>query len=134
MLKNNVEVNKKLTISVRTHVTFEQIKSLLDSASRGSSYWSRQDLGYESEAELALSLEGIEIEDMEESEERFVGGFWEKNAPKIHVLNLPKIKRGLTVMAKKEPIEFANFIKGDYDMNTGDAFLQCCLFGEVIYS
>jgi len=37
------------------------------------------------------------------------------------------------VMAKKEPRHFADFLKEDYDETTGDVFLQCCLFGEVIY-
>lgn len=132
MLKNNVEVNS-LTISVRSHIKFEDIKNLLDSASRGSAYWCRSDLAYESETDCALTPQGIEIEDCEETEERFVGGIWKKYQPKIHNLNLQMIKKGLTVMAKKFPNDFADFIKGDYDMNTGDTFLQCCIFGEVIY-
>ena len=44
-----------------------------------------------------------------------------------------KIKRGLTVMAKKERKHFVDFLNEDYDETTADVFLQCCLFGEVIY-
>lgn len=117
---------KKLTIAVRTHISLDDIKDLLDSASRGSDYWSgNNELGFDSVAEKALTDTGVEIQDFE-------GG--DDVNPKIYVLNIKKIKRGLTVMAKKEPNHFADFIKGDYDMITGDVFLQCCLFGEVLYS
>ena len=122
MLKNNVEVDK-LTISVRTHIKLEDIKNLLDSASRGSNYWCRSDLGYESETEQALTLEGIKVEDTEDR----------NFATTIYTLNVDKIKKGFTVMAKKYPEHFADFLKEDYDQNTGDVFLQCCLFGGMIY-
>lgn len=116
----------KITISVRTHIKLEDIENLLDSASRGSSYWSDSEkLGYESYVKKVVSESesGIDIEDFEA----------EKKNPQHHILDLSKIKKGLTVMAKKQPQDFADFIKGDYDQNTGDVFLQCCLFGEVIY-
>lgn len=115
---------KKITIGIRSHIDIEDIKNLLDSASRGASYWAGTGLAYESETKKALTDEGVEIQDIE-------GG--DDITPKLYNLNLKKIKRGLTVMAKKEPSHFADFIKGDGDDNTGDIFLQCCLFGEVIY-
>lgn len=127
-------MTKKLTIAIRSHISFEDIKSLLDSASRGASYWADQDLGFESETDLALSEQGTTVLDTEQMEERFVGGFWKKDVSKQYILNLKTIKKGLTLMAKKEPKHFADFIGGDYDQNTGDIFLQCCLFGEVIYA
>ena len=58
---------------------------------------------------------------------------YDMEAEKAHILNLQKIKRGLTAMAKKEPKHFADFISEDYDQITGDVFLQCCLFSKVIY-
>lgn len=125
---------KKISISVRKHFTMEQLKDLLDSAFYGSQYWCNSDLFYESEAEAALTEKGIEIEEELETEARFVLGEWRDHAPKLHTLNLPKIKRGLTVMANKYPEHFADFINEKGDMNTGDVFLQCCLFGEVKYS
>jgi len=115
----------KITISVRTHIKLDDIESLLDSASRGSSYWCYNELAYESNVKLALKEQGVIIEDQEGSDK--------DGNPKTHVLNLTKIKKGLTVMAKKERKHFADFLNGDYDQTTGDVFLQCCLFGEVIY-
>lgn len=122
MLKNKEEVNmtKKITIAIRSHIDTGDIKNLIDSASRGSAYWCNNDLGYESETIKALTIKGCIVSDSEEE--------------KHHLLNITKIKKGLTVMAKKYPNDFADFIKSDYDQNTGDIFLQCCLFGEVIYS
>lgn len=111
---------KKITISVRTHIDIEDIKDLLDSASRGSNYWADASiLAYESGTRRALTLTGVQIDDNEDEQ--------------VCTLNLAKIKRGLTVMAKKQPSDFADFIAGNGDNNTGDTFLQCCLFGEVKY-
>jgi hypothetical protein len=48
-------------------------------------------------------------------------------------LNLKAIKRGLTVMASKYPHHWGNFMRENDDAETGDVFLQCCLFGELVY-
>jgi len=113
---------KNLTISIRTHFTYEQIKGLLDSASRGSDYWCENGLAYESETDKALTITGVLIKD------------YETEPNKSTSLNLSKIKKGLTVMAKKYPKHFADFLQEDYDETTGDVFLQCCIYGEIIYS
>ena len=120
---NKIET-KKISLSVRNHIGFEDIKNLLDNAGNAARYWAASELMYESQAEKALTEEGVEIQDME-------GG--DDINPKIYVLNLKKIKRGLTIMAKKYPKHFADFLKDDADGDTGDVFLQCCVFGEVIY-
>jgi len=36
-------------------------------------------------------------------------------------------------MAKDHALDFGNFMNKDYDATTGDIFLQCIMFGEVIY-
>ena len=55
----------------------------------------------------------------------------DSGAPKR--LDLDTIKRGLGVMAEKYPRDYGNFIKENEDSETGDVFLQCCLFGEIVY-
>jgi len=117
-------MNKKITISIRHHIKLEDIKDWLNCASSGVKYWAGNALCFESETEKALTDEGVEIQDFEEGDDL---------NPKIHILNLKKIKKGLTIMAKKYPKHFADFLKEDYDNGTGDVFLQCCLFGEIIY-
>lgn len=48
-------------------------------------------------------------------------------------LNLRSIHRGLQVMAVKYPQHFAAWQTENDDAETGDVFLQCCLFQEVVY-
>lgn len=48
-------------------------------------------------------------------------------------LNLESITNGLVIMATDCPRHFGDFMAETDDATTGDVFLQCCLFGEVIY-
>jgi hypothetical protein len=41
--------------------------------------------------------------------------------------------KGLQVMAEKYPVHFNNFDSDNFDAETGDVFLQCSLFGEIVY-
>ena len=50
-----------------------------------------------------------------------------------YTLNLNAIRSGFQVMADKYPDHLANWIKEEDDAITGNVFLQCCLFKEVIY-
>lgn len=49
------------------------------------------------------------------------------------VLNLDTVATGLRVMADKYQRHFLGFLTGGDDAETGDVFVQCCVFGEVIY-
>jgi hypothetical protein len=51
----------------------------------------------------------------------------------IWTLDLPSIKKGLVVMATKYPKHYRNFLKEQSDAETGDVFIQCCIFGELVY-
>jgi hypothetical protein len=48
-------------------------------------------------------------------------------------LDLPAIKQGLVVMAAKYPRHYRNFRMDQSDAETGDVFIQCCCFGELVY-
>ena len=49
-------------------------------------------------------------------------------------LNEESIIKGLDVFAREYKKAFAEFALNDnYDGDTGDVFLQCCLFGRVVY-
>lgn len=50
-----------------------------------------------------------------------------------YTLNKKAIQEGLDIMAKKYPTHFGNFLSDNYDAITGDIFVQCCVFGKVIY-
>lgn len=51
----------------------------------------------------------------------------------MHTLDREALNRGLKVMAAKYPRHFQDFLNEDADATTGDVFVQCCLFGEIVY-
>ena len=55
-----------------------------------------------------------------------------EDTKKQYSLTREDLVRGLAVMSSKYPRHFADFIAENEDAVTGDVFLQCCLFGEVI--
>jgi len=48
-------------------------------------------------------------------------------------LNLESMAKGLQVMARDYPRHMADFLNGNDDAETSDVYLQCCLFGEVVF-
>lgn len=67
---------------------------------------------------------------------RFFGGYefkgWKPRQKGVR-LNLKTIKKGLQVFAEKYPAHFADLVNDKTDAITGDVFLQCCVFGEIVY-
>ncbi len=127
MLKNKEEVNMTITISVRKHFSVEDIENLMYSMPQGSSYWCEgvEALGYESTVKgilengksLKLSINNERTGELESE----------------HELTLGKIKKGLTLMAKKFPKHFASIVSDDTDCETADVLLQCAILGDIIY-
>ena len=56
-----------------------------------------------------------------------------KGAGVLYRLDRAAILRGLAAMQEKAPKHFGDALAGNDDATTGDVFLQCALFGEVIY-
>ena len=54
-------------------------------------------------------------------------------APKEYRLDLDALARGAKVMQEKHPQHFLDVLNENDDATTGDVFLQCCLFGELLY-
>lgn len=48
-------------------------------------------------------------------------------------IDLESMKEGLAIMSKKYPRHFNDFMCENDDADTGDVFLQCCVFGELVY-
>lgn len=48
-------------------------------------------------------------------------------------LGLEQLQKGLEALAVKCPSHFNDFIEENDDVNTSLAFIECCLFGDVIY-
>ena len=49
-------------------------------------------------------------------------------------LDRAALEKGLQVMADKFPSTFHDLVNENADADTGDCFLQCCLFGDLIFS
>lgn len=49
------------------------------------------------------------------------------------ILNAQALTEGLSTMQSKYPRHFGNFLSEDDDAETSDVFVQCCLFGEIVY-
>jgi hypothetical protein len=52
---------------------------------------------------------------------------------KQYRLDILAVERGFKVMQQKCPKHFANWLVENDDAITGDVFVQCCIFGDVIY-
>jgi hypothetical protein len=48
-------------------------------------------------------------------------------------LDRAAIERGIKAMRELSPFQFGNWMGGREDAETGDVFVQCCVFGEVVY-
>ncbi|WP_037500610.1 hypothetical protein [Sphingomonas jaspsi] len=51
----------------------------------------------------------------------------------LYTLEPASVTNGLRVMAEKYARHFADMTSENDDADTHDVFLQCCLFGDVIY-
>lgn len=49
------------------------------------------------------------------------------------VLDLEAIGKGLQVMATNHPNHWQDVLNENEDATTGDVFLQCCLYGEIVF-
>lgn len=52
---------------------------------------------------------------------------------RVWILDREACARGLSVMAEKCAWHHADFVAGNEDACTGDVFLQCALFSEVVF-
>ncbi len=52
---------------------------------------------------------------------------------KEYRLDRAALTKGIDIMAQKYPRHFANVMTENGDAETGDVYLQCCLFGEIVY-
>lgn len=113
-------------ISIPTSITTENIKDLLCNAIEGgSNYWIETITRYNATVDQAEYRQDVP----------FAGGFLElvDIEDDKHIVDLNSIKKGLKIFQEKYPWHLQNLIKDNADAETGDVFLQCCVYGEVIY-
>ena len=133
------------TVKVSHEITEQRVRDLLCSAwEGGSNYWcscvDRNVPAAALDTIRAIKTERLEATgdgDFYSHEYPFVEGVTlvlnadEEDEP-LH-LDRPALIRGLQIMAEKYPRQFHDFLIENDDAETGDTFLQCCVFGEAIY-
>lgn len=140
-----------IQIQILIDVPLERVRDLLCNAFEGGvGYWCRI-MKYEyPEGKTAKSyvyrhcevvpdggvmyLRDCSDDDYGDSEN--VDAEWEKlpeSEKEEWTLTHSKLIKGLQTMATKYPHHFNNFIKDNDDAETADVFVQCCLFGEIVY-
>ena len=140
-----------MTIEVKFDIPYNRIANLLiDSLEASSLYWASID-----KKEKPSQVKFVEVigQDDPENKARVLDGALylseyvlnkdgaliirdnetDNDRLRFHKLDLEKVKKGLKCFAKYQPKHFADFISENEDGTTADVFLQCCLFGEVLY-
>jgi hypothetical protein len=135
-----------MTFEAKVQITKERVADLLVGALEGgSNYWYQITKFIEPPGELWVSefdkkhlwhgepyrhiaypmTEGgaLVIKDIENDDE---------NA-ETYRLDLIALQKGVQVMSEKYPHHFSDFVNQNDDAETSDVFLQCCLFGEIVY-
>jgi hypothetical protein len=123
---------KEKTFSIRQYVGYQRVADVLFGAGEGIRYWAG-DSGYDLGCtDPVMQMLGggapIEVIDYEDDTVK------DPEDGKHHKLTLAKIKKGLQILAKKYPDHYADIVGENDDMYTGDALVQCALFGNIIYS
>lgn len=128
-----------LKIKVETEISFQRIGDLLCSGMEGGiGYWAtivgyiepkertfKYDETLYRHIEYPLNGGTVKIDTGEKVND--------SDKSSIYLLNFEAIKRGLAVMNEKYPYHMGNFLQDNEDAETGDVFIQCCLFGTVVY-
>jgi hypothetical protein len=134
-----------LSVTLPLQVKLKDIASLLVNAFEGGSNYWYEIKSYRKPKTFTFKLDDLELGAYPHCDYPLnkgggvrVGikdenGLEDPKTKKPVMLNLAKVTKGLQVMAKKYPHHFANFMADNADAETGDVFLQCCLYGEIIY-
>lgn len=137
--EKQVKGEESLTVDVKIVVTKKQIAELLCTGFEGGiSYWCpRQPFKFKRPKDPVRYMDAGRLWDMYDlplqkgGEVKFRADDDMDN--KTLILNLETVSKGLQVMAGKHPRHFGNFINDNYDAETGDVFIQCCVFGDTVY-
>lgn len=130
--------NPTATIKLELELKKDTIASLLSAAFEGgSNYWyflnskkAPNCLSYKTDGDDGTTFPHIDYPLNEGGELEI----WDmEDDKKAYTLNLAAIKAGMKIFSEKYPEHFADAISERGDCETGDVFLQCCLFGEAIY-
>jgi len=90
----------------------------------GSNYWYRIESDTKKDYLKTVFEDGLTVSNHHVQDE---------DKPREGVLNQASIDKALEIMHDKYPRHYGDILQENEDAITGDVFLQCALFGEVIY-
>lgn len=135
-----------MTIKLEVEIPIERVRELLCGAFEGgSNYWYANLSVPEASRAVRVSAERDAVGNLTTWPTLYIAAttdghhitleeIGEGGEPPVeHKLGLEQIRRGLAVMQEKHPRHFGDFMSENDDAETADVFLQCCLFGEVVY-
>ncbi len=133
----NTTTQPSITINVEHDITLDRISNLLCSAFEGGSNYWYQIQEFVDPKEFTFRTDENQLYKhldypLNEGGAVIVGDLEDEDA-KPKRLDLDAIKKGLVTMSRDYPRHMMDFINDNDDATTGDVFLQCCLFGDVIY-
>ena len=122
-------------VKIEVEVSAVRMSELLCCALEGgSNYWYLIELADKNDAEFMheAPMKGGWIEFSAMGDDGEFGDFWFGGCNRFR-LDWDSMIKGLKVMAAKYPEHMRNFLDENDDAETGDVFLQCCLWGEVVF-
>jgi hypothetical protein len=141
-------------VTVEVEVPEQRMRDLLTTALEGgSNYW------YTIDEDRTVFADGLKYEDFQEGGkctdpdnyhhpleiipfhegcklcilDKESAESYEADELEAYWLDREALHKGLKVMAEKFPRHFSDMMRQNDDAITGDVYLQCCLFGDVVY-
>jgi len=131
--------DKILTLNQPVEITGDQIAGLLCTAFEGGIYyWGRWDFteSYnpsEKDAQDEKYGDWSGFPQYQVTNPDFKLKVFDVEDEGEYLLDLTLLKNGMKTMSEKYPRHFRDFMSDNADAITGDVYLQCCIFGDVIY-
>ena len=127
-----------MKIDTKVEIPDQRLQDLLCCAFEGgSNYWYEiTSFNYppgQTKQSLGIEFPHLEVPLLEGGSLKIVNFEENGDQPEALLLNRETIKEGLKVMAELYPERMAEFLAENEDAITGDCFLQCCLYGKVIF-
>lgn len=129
-------------MELKIEVSDERIRGLLCCAFEGGSNYWYQNLDWECDDPTVTIQDLIAKDDRNwhwpytapfRSDCRLTLEIKEEDPVQKVVITREKLESGLQIFANAYPRHYGNFVAENDDAETGDVFLQCVCFGEVIY-
>jgi hypothetical protein len=128
--QENMMAEKSHKITAPIEIPEQRMKDLLCNAFEGGSNYWYQIKEFCNPDNVKVEYKHLDIPFLENG--HLIVGDMEEDQPDAK-LDLQTMINGLKIMAEKYPWHFNNFMGEMDDAETGDVFLQCSLWGDIIF-